>query len=87
MTHKNKAHVKSVDKWLVYSVVVGYEVIDQGRCFSQKDPKEYLSDEMKSCLKGYTGCGLDDFDKKGERRQAKLKFLKRFHDKARDFFK
>ena len=69
-------------------MVVGYEFIDQKRCFSQKDPKdEYLSDEMKSCSNGYTGCGLDDCDKKGERIPAKLKFLKHFHDKTRDSFK
>ena len=29
---------------------------------------------MKSCSNEYTGCGLDDFDKKGERRPAKLSF-------------
>ena len=69
-------------------MVIGYEVINQGKCFSQKDPKDkYLSNKMKSCSNGYTGCGLDDFDKKGERRPAKFKFLERFHDKARDFFK
>ena len=68
-------------------MVIGNKVIDQGRCFSQKDLKdEYLSEKMKSCSNGYTGCGVDDFDKKGERRPAKLKFLKRFHDKARDLF-
>ena len=63
VTHDNKADFKSVDKWLMYHVVGGYEVIDQGRCFSQKDLKDkYLSDKMKSCSNGYTGCGLDDFD-------------------------
>ena len=35
---------------------------------------------------GYSGCGLDDFDKKGEMRLAKLKFLEYFHDKASNFF-
>ncbi len=29
---------------------------------------------MKIHLNGYTGCGLDDFDKKGEKRLAKLSF-------------
>ena len=37
VTHKNKAEVKSVDKWLTHRVVIGHEVIDQGRCFSQKN--------------------------------------------------
>ena len=42
---KNEADVKSVDKWLMYRMVVGYKVINQGRCFSLKDLKdEYLSD-------------------------------------------
>ena len=42
---------------------------------------------MKSSSNGYIGFSLDDFDKKGERRLANLKFLKCFYDKARDFFK
>ncbi len=88
VTQKNKADFKSVEKWYTYCMVVGCKVIDQRRRFSQKDPKDkYHSDKMKSCSNGSTGCGLDDFDKKGERRPAKLKFLKHFHDKARDFFK
>ena len=64
MTHKNKADVKSVDKWLTYCMIVGYKVINQGRCFSQKDPKaEYLSDKMTICSNRYTACGIDEFDK------------------------
>ena len=31
--HKNKADVKSVDKWLMYHVVMGYKVIDQGKLY------------------------------------------------------
>ena len=31
----------TVDKWLTYHVVVGYEIIDQGKCFSPKDPNDY----------------------------------------------
>ncbi len=38
VTHKNKDDVKSVDKWLTYSVVICYEVINQRNGFSQKDP-------------------------------------------------
>ncbi len=34
VTHKNKADVKLVDKWLMNCMVVGYRVIYQGRCFS-----------------------------------------------------
>ena len=88
VTHKNKADVKTVDKWLTYSVVLGYEVINQGRCFSQKDPKDkHLSDKMKSCLNGYTGCGLHDFYKKGGRRPDKFKFQNHFGGQAWAFFK
>ena len=41
---------------------------------------------MKSWLNGYTGCGLDDFDKKGAWRQEKFKFQNCFSLK-RAFFK
>ena len=42
---------------------------------------------MKSCSNGYTGCGLDDFDKKGERRSVKYKFRNRYSQKAWLFYK
>ncbi len=64
---KRKADIKFVNKWLMCHVVIGYKVIDQRKCYCQKDPKENdFSVEMKGWSNGYTGCGLDDFDKKGE---------------------
>ena len=57
----------------MYCAVIGYEVIDQGKRYCRKDRKyNALSVEMKSCSNGYTGCGLDDFDKNGKRRSDKL---------------
>ena len=35
VTHKSKADVKSVDKWLTYCVAKGCEVIDQGKHYCQ----------------------------------------------------
>ena len=93
---KNKVHGKRVcdlnivDKWLSYRVVIGYELIDQGKRFSQNDPIDNdLSEdkEMRAHVKGYTGCGLDDFDKKGERRSVKYKFRNRYSQKAWLFYK
>ena len=46
-------------------MVLGYDVIDQGRCFSQNEQEdEYLSDKRKSCSHGYIGCGLGNLDKR-----------------------
>jgi hypothetical protein len=42
---------------------------------------------MKAHVKGYTGCGLDDFDKKGEKRLVKYKFCNRYSQKAWLFYK
>ena len=93
---KNKVHGKRVcdlnivDKWLSYRVVIGYELIDQGKRFSQYDPidNDLSKDkEMRAHVKGYTGCGLDDFDKKGERRSVKYKFCNRYSQKAWLFYK
>ena len=48
-------------------MVIGYKVINQGGCSGVKDQQDNdLSMDMKSCLNGYTGCGLDDFDMKDE---------------------
>ena len=82
--------LKIVDKWLSDRVVIGYELIDQRKRFSQEDPKDKdLSEdkEMRAHVKGYTGCGLDDFDKKGKRRSFKYKFSNRYSQKAWSFFK
>ena len=93
---KNKVHGKRVcdlnivDKWLSYRVVIGYELIDQGKRFSQYDPidNDLSKDkEMRAHVKGYTGCDLDDFDKKGERRSFKYKFRNRYSKKAWLFYK
>ena len=76
---KRKAVIKSVNKWLKYRAVIEYKVIDQGKYYCQKDPKNNdLSVEMKSCLHGYTGCGLDDFDKIDERTPDKFTFQNHF---------
>ena len=78
-----KAH-----KLLTYCAVIWYKVIDKEKCYCQKDPKENdFSVEMKGWSNGYTGCGLDDFDKKGEQRQDKFKFQNPFSEKAWAFFK
>jgi hypothetical protein len=79
----------TVDKWLTYRVVIGYELIDQGKRFSPKDPKDQdLSmDKFTYYSMGYTGCGLDDFDKNGERRSVNFKFHKRYSEKAWFFFR
>jgi hypothetical protein len=58
--------------------------------FSQKDPKDKdLSEdnELRAHVKGYTDCGLDDFDKKGEWRLFKYKFHNRYSQQAWSFFK
>ena len=72
---KSVADHTTVDKWWPYRVVIGYELIDQGNRFSSKDPKDQdLSmDKFTYYSMGYTGCGLDDFDKKGEWKE-KLRF-------------
>ena len=36
---------------------------------------------------GYTGCSLDDFDKKGKQRSSKFKIQSRYSKKALKFFK
>ena len=84
----SRSEIKCVDKWLTYRVIIGYTFIDQGKRYSLLDRKDsHLSDAMKDHVLGYTGCGLDDFDKRGERRPTKFKFLERFTEKARAFFK
>ena len=67
MSQKPPTAIKSIAKWLTYHVTIGYAVIDQGKHFSPKDMKdEALSENMiNDHMMGYTGCSLDDFDKKG----------------------
>ena len=86
---KSVAYHTTVDKWLAYCVVIGYELIDQGKRFSLKDPNDHdLSiDKFIYYSMGYTGCGLDDFDKNGERRSVNFKFCKHNSKKAWFFFR
>ena len=81
--------IRLADKWLTYRVTIGYAVIDQGKRFSQKDTKDAaLSENMiNDHMMGYTGCGLDDFDKNGERRPPRFKFRSRYSENAWKFFK
>ena len=77
---KSNADITIVDKWLTYRVCLGYVIIDEGKHYSKKDPKDFdLSgdNEMTSHNLGYTGCGLDDFNKNGERRSPNFKFCNR----------
>ena len=62
----------TVDKWLTYHVVISYKLIDQGERFSLKDPtnSDLSEEKFKYYHMGYTGCGLDDFDKSCERRSV-----------------
>ena len=89
VSQKPPTAIKSIDKWLTYRVTIGYAVIDQGKRFSPKDMKdEALSENMiNDHMMGYTGCSLDDFDKKGERRLSKFKIQSRYSEKALKFFK
>ena len=89
VSQKPRTAIKSIDKWLTYRVTIGYAVIDQGKRFSPKDMKdEALSENMiNDHMMGYTGCSLDDFDKKGERRSSKFKIRSRYSEKALKFFK
>ena len=67
LTIKTKVGIKLLDQRLMYHVVIGNEVIHKGKCYIQKDLKyNDLSMETKIYSNGYTGCGLHDFDKKGE---------------------
>ena len=68
VSRKPRSAIRLADKWLTYRVTIGYAVIDQGKRFSQKDTKDAaLSENMiNDHMMGYTGCGLDDFDKNGE---------------------
>ena len=87
---KNAVYEKSVgdhttvDKSLTYCVVIVYELIDQGKHFSPKDPKDsdLTEDKEKYYHIRYTGCGLDDFDKNGERRSVTYRFCKHYSEKA-----
>ena len=80
-----------VDRWLTHRVVIGYELIDQGKRFSPKDPKDDdLSADSWMKMRhniGSTGCGLDDFVKGSDRRREKFKFSKRYSTKAQLLFK
>ena len=89
VSQKPPTAIKSIDKWLTYRVTIGYAVIDQGKRFSPKDMKdEALSENMiNDHMMGYTGCSLDDFDKKGERRPSKFTIQSRYSQKALKFFK
>jgi len=87
---KSNADITTVDKWLTYRVCLGYVIIDEGKRYSKKDPKDNdLSgdDEMRANNLGYTGCGLDDFNKNGERRSPNFKFRNRYSEKAMKLFK
>ncbi len=81
--------IRLADKCLMYRVTIGYAVIDQGKRFSQKDMKDAaLSENMiNDHMMGYTGCGLDDFDKNGERRSPRFKFRRRYSENALKFFR
>ena len=68
-------------------MVIGYKIIDQGNCYCQNDPKDNgLSVEMKHRLNEYTGCRLNDFDKKGEQRSDKFRFQTLFQCKNKGIF-
>lgn len=89
VSRKPRSAIRLADKWLTYRVTIGYAVIDQGKRFSQKDTKDAaLSENMiNDHMMGYTGCGLDDFDKNGERRPPRFKFRSRYSENAWKFFK
>ena len=58
--------------------------------FSSKDSKVkdlYEDMEMKSHLNGYMGCGLNEYDKKGEQQRQNFKFCNNFRAKAWAFFR
>ncbi len=87
---KRVCDLNNIDKWLSFRVVFGYELIDQGKRFSQNDPNDNnlsADKEMRAHVKGYTGCVLDDFDKKGERRSVKYKYHNCYSQKAWLFYK
>ena len=89
VSRKPCSAIRLADKWLTYRVTIGYAVIDQGKRFSQKDMKDAaLSENMiNDHMMGYTGCGLDDFDKNGERRPPRFKFRSRYSENAWKFFR
>ena len=61
----------------VVNILCGHNTwsYDQGKFYCLIDPKDNdLSVETRSCLNGYIGCGLDDFDKKGEQSQIIFSF-------------
>ena len=89
VSRKPCSAIRLADKWLTYRVTIGYAVIDQGKRFSQKDTKDAaLSENMiNDHMMGYTGCGLDDFDKNGERRPPRFKFRSRYSENASKFFR
>ena len=54
---KRVCDLNIVDKWLSYRVVIGYELIDQGKRFSQYDPIDNnlsMDKDMRAHVKGYT---------------------------------
>ena len=62
--------------------VIGCELIDQGKRFSLKDPKD---DDLSAnswmklmhCI-GSTSCGLDDFVKRSDQQPDKFKFAEHY---------
>lgn len=89
MSQKRKEDIATLDKWLTYHLVIGYELIDQGKCCSPSDPKEDLlsadSGMAMKYVKGLIGCGLDDFESK-EWRPPPMQFSNPFNEKAWKFF-
>jgi hypothetical protein len=89
LSQKPHSAIRLIDKWLTYPVTIGYAVIGQGNCYSQKEmkddalPKNMINDHMM----GYTGCGLNDFVKNSERRPSRFKFGSHYSERALTFFR